>query len=259
MFGSRGFDNAAYRVKFLHTRPVRRGWLKFVVVFVAGAVCAVAVVRPEVWSMARATTGAIVETAGAVASTLAAPTTRTPAVTMLTTANAPRIEAAAARERASEAVLDAVREPTVVPASEPPASADVVPARSRPAPSTPEKSNDVVRATAPAVERAANTNGAETPVRAAVAAPQPPADAASASAAAIPEPARPARRTVTKKRTAWDEQGRELVHLYDTVMPDGRRVPVYQRVDRSGLHETDGRRARGFAPPERRRPFSLFD
>jgi hypothetical protein len=269
MFGSQGFDSAAYRVKFLHTRPTRRGWVKYVVVFAAGVICAIAVVRPEVWTMARAASGAIATTAGAVAATLAAPPARTPVVTTRTTANAPRIESVATRPDAARktAVKPSIEGPVLskpekpaVAKSEAAAPAPAEPPRSEPKSaaqqSQPETREDLAR-NAPAgraVARSANVNDVAASARA-------PDDAESASAAAIPEPPpRPARRTSNKKRrTVTDEFGRELVHLYDTVLPNGRRVPVYERVGRSGVHESDGWRARGYAPIERRRPFSLFD
>jgi hypothetical protein len=77
--------------------------------------------------------------------------------------------------------------------------------------------------------------------------------------AAAPQPQKAAAPKVKRPRPAEEAPVERLVRVYDQILPDGRRVPVYRRVGSGGLETgtiVDGeyrpaRRANLDAPPER--------
>lgn len=112
-----------------------------------------------------------------------------------------------------------------------------------------------------AVAAAPSANSAATAARAdateAMAAAEPVAEAPAVPANAAP---RAAARQKARKKFADDAPVERLVRVYDQILPDGRRVPVYRRA--SGGYESgnivDGEYRRAFAaPPERPRYFGL--
>jgi hypothetical protein len=238
------FEKPVERARHLNIEPARRNFGGVAAVLVLAASCGVALALWE--PSTRSTTPFVTASTPSVAEATkvaAAPQPAGKAVAQETTAAAeveddePALtvklssqctqRATARRDCANVKALKEARLKAPAPVPTPPAKPQTAPAvvaQTEAALAVPPKADP-----APAVITAAVVDQAE-------AAPPKPVKAVEAPAASVPEqpgakPQRTATQKTKKPRVLEEPPVERLVRVYDQVLPDGRRVPVYRRAN----------------------------
>jgi hypothetical protein len=228
------FERPAPPPPFLNIRPERRGiGLKIAGVLAAGLAVAIALTpqSPDVPPPTAVATRAVLEDAPAQKLTsVEAPTTPVPEKTV---GRAAKLAVTCARTTTARRDCVEAKEAKAAVLASAMAAAD-----------TPRP------AAAKSAETTASATASETNALAAI-------EGAEADAGAVTVPAPPRQRPKAKKRFIDEAPVDRLVRVYDQIMPDGRRVPVYRRA--GGSYESgsivDGEYRRASAPPAERTHF----
>jgi hypothetical protein len=255
MLRHQGFESRAFPTKFILTRPQRRvPGLRTGMAFLAGAVCVLAVAKADVWRLPdwTAWVSAPAPTAQKAAVRKSDTPTRKDAA-VRKDADARALKGCSRGDGAPGTCAATVGAATAVQAA--PAAAVKADEGAAAIPLPRQKPEEIAtaEATAPASADQAPTSAVtQALARAPVASDVRQAEAAAVEPPAVAPPAAASHsRPKAKQRRAEPEvAGSSLVYLYDQVLPNGRRVPVYRRVqnrDDASVDTFAGRRRGRFA------------